>query len=174
MTHDLTQWLWDEKAGVAYDALKSMLTDFPVTLGYPNWGYEFILQVDASATAVGGVLSQRNEEQELRPIALFSSGLTPTQKNYSAGKLECWAIIAASRKFGKYLQAAPSICFLSDHNPLVWLREQKDPRGKFSRWIQELETLSYRIEHVGGVEIRPADFLSRISEDKDWGINDET
>ena len=174
LTHDLTQWLGDEKAGAAFDALKSMLTDFPVTLGYPNWGDEFILQVDASATAVGGVLSQRYEKQELRPIAFFSSGLTPAQKNYSTGELECWAIIAASRKFRKYLQAAPSICFLSDHNPLVWLREQKDHRGKFARWIQELETLSYRIVHVSGVENRPADFLSRISEDIDWEINDET
>ena len=163
-----------KKARAAFDALKSRLTDFPVILGYPNWGDEFTLKVDASATAVDGVLSQKSEKREPKSIAFFSSGLTPAQKNYSAGELECWVLIAASRKFRKYLQAAPSICFISDHNPLVWLREQKDPRGKFARWIQELETLNYRIEHVRGVENGPADFLSRISGDIDWGINDET
>ena len=49
------------------------------------------------------------------PIAFFSSGLTESQKNYSAGELECWALIAASRKFLKYLQAANKIHFISDH-----------------------------------------------------------
>ena len=109
-----------------------------------------MLQVDASLVAVGGVLSQEGggASRRLRPIAFFSSGLTPAQKNYSAGELECWALIAASRKFRKYLQAAPSIRFISDHNPLVWLRQQKDPRGKFARWIQELEMFNYRVERT--------------------------
>ena len=137
-----------------------------------DWTSEFVLQVDASSVAVDAVLSQRDDKGGLRPIAFFSSGLTAAQKNYSAGELECWALIAASRKFRKYLQAAPSIRFLSDHNPLVWLRRQKDPRGKFSRWIQELEGFNYNIEHVRGVDNAPADFLSRTECSVDYEIND--
>ena len=67
-----------------------------------------------------------------------------------------------------------SLCFLTDHNPLVWLRRQKDPRGKFARWIQELESLEYRIEHVKGVENAPADYLSRVEAEIDWEVNNET
>ena len=133
LTRDSVDWIlgWIA-AGNAFTILKNRLTSTPLILTFPDWTSEFILQVDASSVAVGGVLSQRGEKGGLRPIAFLSSGLTAAQKNYSAGELECWALIAASRKFRKYLQAAPSIRFLSDHNPLVWLRRQKDPRGKFS------------------------------------------
>ena len=79
----------------------------------------------------------------------------------------------SQRKFRKYLQAAPSIQFLSDHNPLVWLRRQKDLRGKFARWMYKLEILAYEIKYLKGAENGPADFLSRISTDIDWEVNDE-
>ena len=42
------------------------------------------------------------------PIAYFSSGLTDAQTKYAAGELECWAVIAATRKFSKYLRAVPT------------------------------------------------------------------
>ena len=100
---------------------------------FPDWNKEFYLQTDGSTVAVGVVLMQENKESKRMPIAFFSSGLTESQKNYSADELECWALIAASRKFRKYLQAADKIHFISDHNPLSWLRRQKDPRHKFAR-----------------------------------------
>ena len=173
LTKESTEWSWTASKNSSFEELKYRLTKDPVTLAFPNWEREFLLQVDASSVAVGGVLSQRDGAGHARPLAFFSSGLTPAQKNYSAGELECWALIAASRKFHKYLQAAPSIRFISDHNPLVWLRLQKDPRGKFARWIQELESLDYCVEYIKGSENLPADYLSRLESPIDWEINDE-
>ena len=57
----------------------------------------------------------------------------------------------ASRKWRKYLEAAPGITILSDHNPLVWMRHQRDPRGKFARWLIELEGLRYEIQYRKGL-----------------------
>ena len=54
------------------------------------------------------------------------------------------------------------------------LRTQKGPRGKFARWIQELESLDYTIQHVKGTENLPADYLSRIHSEVDWDINDDS
>ena len=99
----------------------------------------------------------------LRPLGYSSSGLTQGQKNYSAGELECWALIAAARKWRYYLQAACKVVFLSHHNPLRWLRGQNDLRHKFSRWIQELEAIGYEIHYVRGKENAAADYLSRLS-----------
>ena len=135
LTCDSIEWTWGSTEEKAFQRLKDRLTKPPLILAFPNWNSELALQVDASRTAVGGILSQADVTRLLKPIAYFSSGLTSSQKNYSAGELECWALIAASRKFRKYLQAAPSVRFISDHNPLVWLRRQKDPRGKFACWI---------------------------------------
>ena len=44
--------------------------------------------------------------------------------------------------------------------PLKYIRAQKDPRGKLSRWILELENIDYSIEYIkDNVE---ADYLSMI------------
>ena len=52
------------------------------------------------------VLSQLDESTgKLRPIQFFSSSLSSTQKNYSAGQLEAWALVAATRKWSVYLKA---------------------------------------------------------------------
>ena len=166
-------WIWDNAADNAYSALKRELTDIPVILAYPNWKKEFLLQTDASSIAVGAVLSQRDEEGHIKPISYFSSGLTPAQRNYSAGELECWALIASSRKFQKYLQGAPGVVFLFDYNPLIWLKKQKDTRGKFTRWVQELEALNYKVEYIKGKNNVTADCLSRLHSKIDEGINDE-
>ena len=59
-----------------------------------------------------------------------------------------------------YLAGTPFI-LKSDHNPLVHLRNQKDPRGKFARWIAELEEYEYSIQYILGKENVKADALSR-------------
>ena len=83
LTHDSIEWLWDETTEGTFRTLITKLNDSRVILAFPNWGNGFVLQVD------GGILSQRDDEQRLRPIAFFSSDLTSAQKNYSAGELEC-------------------------------------------------------------------------------------
>ena len=108
LTRESVELALNEAAGNAFETLKAKLVDSPIVLAFPDWSSEFILQVDASSVAVGGVLAQEDRETtgKIRPIAFFSSGLTAAQRNYSAGELECWALIATSRKFRKYLQAA--------------------------------------------------------------------
>ena len=124
--------------------------------------------------AVGGVLSQLDNDNRLRPLAYFSTGLNQSQRKYSAGEVECWALIAVSRKFRDYLKAACKTIFLSDHNPLQWLRKQRDPRNKFARWILELEELDYEIRYVKGINNTAADFLSRMDCEVDNQVNKES
>ena len=111
--------------------------------------------------------------QKLRPLAYYSTGLNLSQRNYTAAEIECWALIALSRNFRDFAKAARKIIFLSDHNPFRWLRKQRDPRGKFALWIQELEELDYEIRYVKGTENNAADFLSRLESEVDVRVNDE-
>ena len=57
----------------------------------------------------------------------------PSEEKYAAGELETWGIVVAFRKWRTYLRAANKIVVVTDHNPLTWLRRQKDPRNKFAR-----------------------------------------
>ena len=119
LTRKGAEWNWDRKCEESYQELCKAFTSNPITLCYPDWNRHYFVEVDASGSAVGGVLAQRDDNGRMRPISFFSSQLNESQKRYSAGEREAWAIVAASRKWRKYLEAAPGITILSDHNPLV-------------------------------------------------------
>ena len=121
----------------------------------------------------GGVLSQEDHSGKLRTISFFSSILNESQRKYIVGEKGAWAIVAASRKFSKYLQAAGQVIISSDHNPMVWLRQKRDPRGKFARWLLELEAINYVVKYRRGVDNLAADYLSRSATTYDGRVKDE-
>ena len=165
--YDLTKkgarWLWSDTCEKAFDSLRHKLTNEPVMLAFPNWEQKFVIEADASTRAVAAVLSQRNKRTgQLHPIDFFSSALSTAQKNYSAGQLEAWALVAACRKWRTYLGARGEVELITDHCPLKWLRKQRDPRKTYARWILELEEFSYDIIHRPGRENSLPDYLSRV------------
>ena len=167
---------WTEECKVAFSTLKHSLTAPPVLI-YPGWTKPFFIEADASDVAVGGTLSQQDSDDKvLKPIGYFSSSLDVHQRNYSAGERECWPIIAATRKWRTYCRAASKLNIITDHHPLKWLREQKDPRGKYARWILELEELPYEIQPRNGLDHIVPDCMSRADEtriDPDIGRDEE-
>ena len=166
------RWEWTQIHEDAFNDLRSALTGRPL-LAFPQWTRPFWVEVDGSASGVGGILSQVDEGGARRPVAYFSSALGKAQSNYSASELECWALVAAVRKWSKYLQAAAKVVLLTDHNPLTWLRKQRDPRHKFARWLMELESLRYEIVYRAGSDNTAADCLSRAPLPEDRGVSDE-
>ena len=63
----------------------------------------FIVDTDASATAIGGVLSQRQPDGTERPIAYASQALTKSQRNYEATKREMYALVHFVKYFRSHL-----------------------------------------------------------------------
>ncbi|CAK1595301.1 unnamed protein product [Parnassius mnemosyne] len=66
--------------------LKNRQCKTPI-LGYPDAGKEFIVDTDASDIGLGGVLSQRNGDQEI-VIAYFSKSLSKPERNYCVTRRE--------------------------------------------------------------------------------------
>ena len=118
------------------------------------------MDVDASDHAFGGVLLQKGSDSTLYPVAYFSDAVQNSQKNWAPTTKEAYALILAVRHWHVYL-AGRHFILNSDHNPLVYMRKQKDPRGKFARWIIELEEYDYSINYVPGIENVKAGPLSR-------------
>ena len=159
LTSDNVKFAWDTSCEKAFQTLKQQLLREPI-LAFPKPNSTFVVEVDASDYAAGGVLSQEGEDHVLHPVAYFSTAFTSSQRNWAPVTKEAFALVLAVRHWHVYLTGTEFI-LRSDHNPLVHLRQQKDPRGKFGRWIAELEEYDYQIQYIRGKDNVKADLLSR-------------
>ena len=159
LTSDNVKFEWSNSCEEAFKELKRLLSSGPV-LAFPRLGEPFVVDADASDLAFGGVLMQKGSDGILHPVGYFSDSVKASQSSWAPTTKEAFALVLAVRHWYVYL-AGTEFVLNSDHNPLVHLRTQKDPRGKFSRWILELEEFNYVVKYVPGVENVKADALSR-------------
>lgn len=90
-----------------------------LVLACPDFTRTFVLQIDASNTGLGAVLTQYFSEGE-RVIAYASRTLTKTERNYSATELECLAVLWGIRRMRGYLEGY-HFTVITDHQSLRWL-----------------------------------------------------
>lgn len=153
------KFIWSEEAQKAFDHLKVRLTSAPI-LSHPDFGRPFVIQCDASATGVGSVLFQVDDNNEEHPIAFMSKKLNAAQRNYSVTELECYAAVLSVKKFRPYVEGM-EFKILTDHASLKWLMSQKDLSGRLARWSLKLQTYRFTIEHRKGSANIVPDALSR-------------
>ncbi|PIK36703.1 putative transposon Ty3-I Gag-Pol polyprotein [Apostichopus japonicus] len=161
---------WTSEAEESFSKLKGLLSSAPV-LAYPEFGGEFVLEVDASLKGLGACLSQADGEGKLHPIAYASRGLRGAEKNYpnfSSFKIELlglkWAI---ADKFREYLIGS-KCTVLTDNNPLAHL-QTANLGATEQRWVAQLAPFDLDIQYRSGKSNRCADALSRCpanTEDK--------
>jgi hypothetical protein len=144
----------------AFENLKKALSNDPV-LKIPDFSKEFILTTDASNFAIGGVLSQKFDNIE-HPVAFSSRTLNNAEINLDTTQKEVLSVIWNVKHFRPYLYGKKFL-IRTDHQPLQWLRNLKEPNAKLTRWRLALEEYDYRIEYVPGKSNQVADALSRIS-----------
>ena len=80
----------------AIDELKDCLTKAPV-LVFPNFAECFILETGASGLGLGAVLSQKQLDGKVAPIAYASRTLQQHKKNYGILELEALAVVWAAK-----------------------------------------------------------------------------
>ncbi|KAI2667311.1 Transposon Tf2-9 polyprotein [Labeo rohita] len=97
---------WSQPALQAFDDLRQRFTTAPI-LHHPDPDRPFIVEVDASSTGVGAVLSQRHgEPSKMFPCAYFSHKLSPAERNYDVGNRELLAIKLALEEWQHWLEGA--------------------------------------------------------------------
>ena len=149
---------WTQEAEDAFQKLKLVLTNPPI-LAYPDPNHVFILDTDASAFGIGGVLSQKVDEQE-RVIAYFSRALTTAERHYCVTRKELLAMLKSIEHFHAYLYGRKFL-LRSDHAALQWLLHFRCPEGQVARWIQSLQQYDFTVQHRPGSKHGNADALSR-------------
>ena len=154
------RFAWTSGQQEAFDKLKNIMCSFPL-LQYPDFKKPFTVSTDASNYGIGGVLSQKslNLKGDL-PIAYASRTLTDTEINYSTIEKELLAILFCVETFRPYLYGR-RFKLETDHRPLVWLHNVKNPGSKLLRWRLRLSEYDYDIVYKKGVMNSNADALSR-------------
>lgn len=152
---------WTEECESSFQGLKQSLITAPV-LAYADFSRQFVVEIDASHSGLGVVLSQEHDGK-LRPVAYASRGLRPTErnmKNYSSMKLELLALKwALTDKFRDYLLGQKCIVY-TDNNPLSYLQTAK--LGALEqRWASQLAAFDFEIRYRPGRVNGNADALSR-------------
>lgn len=143
----------------AFEKCKELLVSAPL-LQYPDPTKPYILTTDASAVAIGAVLSQGPIGQD-KPIAYASRTLSDTESRYSTIERELLAIIWATKHFRPYLYGHKFTIY-TDHRPLAWLYSLKEPNSKLTRWRLRLQEYDFDIIYKKGKQNTNADALSRI------------
>ena len=150
---------WTDSHENAFNQIKMALLK-PVILSLPTPDDVFVLDVDASDTAVAAQLSQIRDGTEV-PISYGSKALTPAQRKYCATRKELLALIVFARQYRHYLLGRPFIA-RTDHSSLVWLTHFRYIQGQLARWLEELQQYNMQIVHRSGKMHVNCDALSRV------------
>ena len=94
LTSTKVRFTWGPEAEGAFQTLKGKFPTAPI-LVHPDPERQFIVEVDASNTGVGAVLSQRSAgDAKVHPCAFYSHRLSQAERNYDIGNK------AVGRKIG--------------------------------------------------------------------------
>ncbi|KAI2649283.1 Transposon Tf2-8 polyprotein [Labeo rohita] len=156
---------WSQPALQAFDDLRQRFTTAPI-LHHPDPDRPFIVEVDASSTGVGAVLSQRHgEPSKMFPCAYFSHKLSPAERNYDVGNRELLAIKLALEEWRHWLEGAKHpFTVLTDHRNLEYLRSAKVLNHRQARWSLFFTRFQFQVSYRPGTQNTKADALSRIYE----------
>lgn len=159
---------WNADCEKSFNTLKECLIS-PHILQYPDLceNNRFIVQTDASNYAIGAILSNGNG----RPVAYASRTLNKSEKNYPVIEKELLAIVWAVKYFRPYLYGRP-FKIATDHKPLVYLFNMRDPSSRLMKFRIALEEYNFEVEYVKGSDNAAADALSRITSDDLKGMHE--
>ena len=129
-----------------FQHLKAILTSQPIQQ-YPDFSKEFILATDASKAGLRA-MSQGSLWKDL-PVAYASSSLNNADINYTTSENELLTIVCATKYFRLYLYGR-HFKIVTDHKPLTWIMNVKDPASRLLRWGIHLEEFDYEIIHKRG------------------------
>ncbi len=121
------------------------------------------MEVDASNTGIGAILSQRQgNPPKLFPCAVYSRKLNSAEQNYDVGDRELLAMKAALEEWRHWLEGAKlPFVVLTDHRNLEYLRSAKRLNPRQARSSLFFTLFNFKVTYRPGSKNSKADALSR-------------
>ena len=162
---DLTKkthpWSWDCSCNDAFTALKAAFTPQPV-LHLPDLSAPFAISTDTSKHASGGVLLQKDINNEWHPCAYLSQTFGPVERNYDIYDRELLAVMRALDAWRHYLLGSPTtVQVFTDHKNLTYFRQPRNLNRRQARWLLDLSEYDLTFKHIPGKDLCAPNALSR-------------
>jgi len=153
---------WDDSAENAFNKLKEAFKVDEILI-FPDPDKEFTVETDASDFAVGCVLSQVSDTDNLlHPVAFHSRSLTKSEVNYTIYDKELLAIITAFETWRHHLEGSRfPVQVITDHKNLLYFKKPQHLNQRQIRWSLFLSKFDYRIAYRSGANGGKPDALSR-------------
>ena len=158
LTRKNEPFVWGDEQKRAFNDLKHALASPPI-IAFPNTKLPYALHTDASAKAIGAILTQTQGGHE-RVIAYLSHQLSPTQSRWSTIEREAYAVVHALDHLRCYLWGAEFTVY-TDHRPLTSFFRSTFRNAKLERWAMRVSEYGCPIEYRPGKNNVRADMLSR-------------
>jgi hypothetical protein len=156
-----TIWNWTKECETAFEDLKQAFVTAPVLA---HWipGRKLLVETDASDGAIAAILSQKEPDGEIRPLAYFSRTLQGSEKNYDVHDKELLAIFIAFKQWRHYLEGAREVIdVFTDHKNLEYFTTTKVLSRRQARWSEYLSAFNLLIHFRPGKLGGKPDALTR-------------
>ena len=152
---------WFEDQQKAFEEMVSEFTTAP-TLRHFDHSREVVIETDLSDYVSAGVLSQRDDEGVLHPVAFFSKKHSPAECNYDIYDKELIAIIKALEEWRPECEGAEQMLqLITDRKNLEYFMSKRLLNRRQARWAQFLSRFDYEIVYRPGKSNGKVDALTR-------------
>ena len=154
---------WEQQHSESFQTLKARLSS-TAPLSATDWNAPFEIHADASDTACGAALLQKDANGLPTVLEFFSHKFTPAETRYTVSEREALALVLAVKQWRPFLLANSRFTVLlkTDHRGLIYVSRCRDVNSRLWRWMNELEQYQYDIQYVSGKDNTLPDSLSRL------------
>ena len=151
---------WTDACQKAFEDLKTTVTSAPILRHFDRNKTSYV-ETDSLDYVASSVLSQKDEEGTLHPIAFFSKKLVPTECNYEIYDKELLAIIRCFEAWRPELEGTDlPIQVLTDHKSLEYFMTTKKLTRRQARWVEFLAGYNFQVTYRPGKQNDKADALT--------------
>jgi hypothetical protein len=157
---------WNQACQEAFELVKKTVTEAPV-LRHFNRDKTAYVEADSSDYISSGVLSQKDDQGVLHPVAFFSKRMTPAECNYQIYDKELLVIIRCFEAWRPEIEGtAMPVQVLSDHKSLEYFMTIKKLTRRQVRWAEFLSRYNFQIVYRPGKQNGKADALTQRPGDR--------
>ena len=158
--------MWTEKQQLAFDTLKQKLCEEPLL---QRFFQTFHINYRRIRIWIEGILSYGKIGQD-NPIAYTSRTLSDSERKFDTYEKEALAIVYSVQHFRLYLYGR-RFTLVTNHKPLVWFQNSKDPCSRVTRWRFKLAEYAFDVVFKAGKTNDDSKYFLNFIKENDIEVN---